>query len=105
MGTTELDKRKFLETFDQFLDSFEDGRYGRCYFKLIGGQECQGWISEINEQSFVYYDSGSLSRDEPYIFQVADIDIDSFAYWDDEINRWTEYFVPNKFDNRERFRN
>ena len=98
-------KKTFLDSFDEFVGSFETGEYGKCYFKLINGQELQGWISEIGESTFVYLDSGPLSRDEPYIFNIEDIDVGTFAYWDDDIKQWTEYFVPDKFENRVSVRN
>lgn len=95
-----MEKKEFLKTFDDFLDSVDNGC--KCYFKLVSGQECQGWISDINEETFEYLDSGPLSRDEPYTFAIADIDVKTFAYWDEEIKTWTEYFVPDKTENRKR---
>lgn len=97
-------KRKFLQTFDDFLDSFQNSNYGKCYFKFVNGKECQGWITEINDDTFVYLDSGPLASEEPYIFEIDEIDINTFAYWDDEVKKWTEYFVPDKFKNRTKIR-
>lgn len=98
------EKQKFLKSFYNFLSSFTTLDYGKCYFRLVSGQECQGWIIEINEFTFVYMDSGPLSKDEPYIFDISDIDVESFTYWDDEIKKWTEYFVPDKLENRQKAR-
>lgn len=88
-------KSQFLEAFSDFL---EDCKCNKCYFKLTNDQECQGWISDINEDFFVFLDSGPLARDEPYVFQIKDIDTDTFAYWDGEAKKWIEYVGPNEFE-------
>ncbi len=94
------DKGAFLQTFQDFLDSFQVDGYGKCFFKLENGIACQGWLAEIDDSTFTFHDSGPLSSDEPHNLETADIDINTFAYWDDEINQWTEYFGPNKTENR-----
>lgn len=99
------DKKIFLQTFNDFLDSFPNNNYGKCYFELLSGEQYQGWISEIYEDSFKYLDSGPLSRKEPYIFEISNINVDTFAYWDEEIKKWTEYFGHDKFENRNKLRN
>ncbi len=73
-------------------------------FKLLDGRQCQGWIIGLNEGTFEYLDSGPLAKDEPYLFEIANIDVDTFAYWDDEIKKWTEYFEPDKIENRNKTR-
>ena len=97
-----MNKRMFLESFDRFIEDLmeESSGYGKCYFKLVNGQECQGWITEIFEKTFIYLDSGPMSRTEPCIFEIEDIDNNSFSYWDDEIKKWIDYFEPNKINNR-----
>ena len=84
-------KRKFLEAFIHYLDSFPKRNYGKCYFKLLNGNKCQGWILEIKEETFVFVDSGPLSREAPYYFEICNIDMNSFFYWDDEMKKWTNY--------------
>ncbi|MDH5366794.1 MAG: hypothetical protein OEW67_07395 [Cyclobacteriaceae bacterium] len=83
--------RIFLENFDKFLDSFNNEDYGKCYFKLLSGEERQGWISEINKETFIFLDSGPLARDELYVFEIKNIDITSFAYWDANTHKWINY--------------
>jgi hypothetical protein len=82
------DKRKFLLEFDEFLHA---ELHGKCYFKLTTGQQCQGWISEIYDETFEYLDSGPLAREEHYFFIIQDIDLGSFAYWDNGKQKWLDY--------------
>ncbi|WP_118951854.1 hypothetical protein [Taibaiella helva] len=98
--TTSADKKAFLQQFDAFLEQFGSLHYGKCYFRLLDGRECQGWIGTIGDTIFEYTDSGPLSREEPYYLAIADIDPGSFAYWDNDISRWTEYARPDKWFNR-----
>jgi hypothetical protein len=85
------DKRKFLIRFYDFLDSFEEDAYGICYFKLLDGQECQGWIKAINDLTFEFHDSGPFASEKSYVFEIENIDTNTFAYWDEASKKWTEY--------------
>ncbi len=87
-------KKDFLITFNDFIDG------GKCYFMLLNGQVFQGWISDIKENTFEYIDSGPMADEETVLVEIERIDLDSFAYWDDEVNQWTTYFVPDKISNR-----
>jgi|GEM_PF-6826487 hypothetical protein len=95
-----INRKEFLETFDNFLTSFDNKEYGKVSFKLQNGKQYQGWISSIDETTFTYLDSGPLAKAEPHIINIDDIDISSFAYWDDEIKKWTKYLSPDKKANR-----
>ena len=89
------EKRIFLETFYDFIHSLEDNDcYGKCYFKLLNGVEYLGWILEINEETFTYLDSGPLAHDEPYIFEIINIDVHSFGYRDANLKAWVDYMNP-----------
>jgi hypothetical protein len=81
-------RRKFLLDFYEFLG---DNNHGMVYFKLVSGQECQGYISDIYDETFEYHDSGPWAREDPYFFNIADINAKSFAYWDEVKKQWLEY--------------
>lgn len=81
------DKRRFLLRFDKLLEQ----QYGKCYFKLSNGVEYQGWISDITDTTFRFYDSGPMAREEHYVLNIADMDTTSFAYWDDEKKQWVVF--------------
>ena len=68
-------KRKFLEDFFNVAD-------GRCYFKLIDGTVCEGYIIEVNQDTIDFRDSGPWASDEAVMLSVDHIDTSSFAYYD-----------------------
>lgn len=35
----------------------------------------------------IYRDSGPFACEEPYEFQIDDIDVDSFRYWDNKVSQ------------------
>lgn len=82
------DKRLFLLRLDKTLEQ----QYGKCYFKLSNGVEYQGWISDIEDTTFRFYDSGPMAREEHYVLNIEDIDTASFAYWDDEKKKWVDFY-------------
>lgn len=94
------DKRLFLIELENFLESLNDSYPGKCYFRMLDGQQCQGWIYNVGETTFEYLDSGPFAAGEPYVFAIADIDKNSFSYWDEAAKGWVDYRVPDKMINR-----
>lgn len=81
-----MDKQKFLEQFNE-LD------YGKCAFKLLDGSYCEGWIMDIGTVQFEFGDSSPWAREEPYLFDIEQIDTNSFAYYDEEQKQWVDYLA------------
>ena len=99
-----MNKRKFITDFDEFLYRLQEVElnHGKCYFKLEDGYTYQGWIEDIGTDKFKFRLSGPLAPDEPIFIVTEQIDVDTFSYWDAEIGNWTDYFGPDKFDNRKK---
>ena len=79
-----MDKRKFLEQFNA-LD------YGKCAFKLLNGSYYEGWIMEVGAVQFEFGDSGPWAQEESYWFEIEQIDVQSFAYYDEQKKEWVDY--------------
>ncbi len=95
-------KRILLESFDLFLENFQNDNYGKCYFTLVNGSEFQGWILEIREEEILCVESGIFSENEFRTLLIEEIDTQTLTYWDDEISQWITYYVPDKLENRKK---
>jgi hypothetical protein len=66
------------------------------YFRLKNGDHYQGYIDDEvarDGETITFFSSGPMAPDDPYIVRIADIDLATLAYWDDEKKKWTDFKI------------
>ena len=73
--------------FERFYD-LEDATAG--FFRLSSSEAYQGYIKEIGDTVLRFVSGGPRSSYEPFEVPLADIDLETLAYFDEAAGRWTE---------------